>query len=856
MRKFNFYYIVALVGAMVLSMSSCTKDLEDDIDALRKDVEANKSAITALDNAIKAGKLITAVTQKSDNSGWDITFSDNSKITVNNGAKGDKGDQGAQGGQGEQGLPGIAGPAGSTGAAGKDGYAPKVDIIDGYWCVKTSEAGAYEPIKDADGNKIAASKKIEFVGGVLKVDGIAVCTIPTIVLDESNGVAHVSVWNEDKKKFDTFDVLLDGALNGVNSMIRSLIMPIQNLGVSVVNGIAKTTFVDGPFANLVTKGEVLKTGGVLPVIVNPTNAVITKEQITIENAKGEVLPLTIKSVTKGFDGDFQTRAAVQNGLWTIELEAPSAEIANETYENYAIKVAKDNQEAVYSSYDYEIEVGDATTVSLSNTTFGRIIGQEIFFAGATETVLQGSNEKLYQVLKSDIYKSKISFKTQADKDKYEQYITITENSIKVADTNPAHHALNGKSVQFIYTVVDYNGQCKGYDVTTGKYTAANDVVVTITFNSTIVKSEYTLAPIAHTLTDVTTDRSKLTSLDPVFDQLGSAELVLWRENSRNYKVVISKDGATPQVLQNNEIVGVIVDRDGNTVTGGGSYASHIKFTFDETKAIAGDYTATFSYTDQRTTAQVFTVKVPLKVTNPTINLKAMRVAAHFTVNNAVIYGERIGNIGTTQAPKPVAQHQLDATFDLTTLYNNMTSNMLSFDFTPIQATFPVVNGNNVMTIVGTDMYKDYSVAVTYNYFGNPANSEVLDNIIVTSKSEVKEGSAAIAATKKLEVTNGDASTVKLNGIVEVKDVYAYVMAAFTNTSADPRIAAINVRVKATDPNAGLLEAPRLETDGDWTIQSKLNHATITADTKVTLEIIMTDLYGQETIKEVQVTVKK
>lgn len=847
MRKFNFYYIVALVGAMVLSISSCTKDLEDDVDALRKEVEANKSAIAALDNAIKSGKLITAVTAKSDGTGWEITFSDNQKILVNHGAKGDQGDQGIQG------LPGIAGPAGPAGEAG---FAPEIDIIDGFWVRKISKDGNFEPITDTEGNKIAASKKVEFVGGLLKVDGVAICTIPAIVLDKVNGVAHVSVWNEKSNKFDEFDVLLSDALNGVNSMIRSLVMPIQNLQVNVTTGIAATTFIDGPFAGEVTKGEILKTGGELPVIVNPTNGIILLDQISIENAKGESLPLTIESVSKGFNKEFQTRAAGTNGLWTVTLKSPSAEIINKTYSNYAIKVAKDNQEAVYSSYDYQIKVGKAKTLftSVGPYTFGRIIGKEISFAGATESVQFGSDESLFEFSQEeDVYLSAISFKNATDKAKYEQYFEITSTSVKVKDTNAAHIALNNKSIDFIYTAVDYNGECLGYDKTTGKYNAAKDVVVRITFNSTIVKEEYDLPAVNHTLTDVPADRFKLTSLDPVYDALGGAETVLWRENASNFTVVIVDEQGV--VMADSKMRGVIVDREGRTVTSGTQFPSHIKLIFNELQALPGEYVATFSYDDARPTAQKFTVKVPITVENPVVNTTIIkRVAAHFANDVASVYGERNFTLGTNQL---IAQNVLNATFDLTTLYNNMTADKLTFVFEAINGSKPTVTNANIMTIKGTEMYKPYAVTVKYNHFGNSRNSVELDNIIVTPKSEITEGAVSLlTATTKFEVINGDTnSAVKLSTKIKVTDSYDYTV-VFLNTNRDPRVANILVRVKADDPNAGLLQAPVLGTDGDWTISPKANQAGISANTQVAIEIVITDLYGQEKVHTTNVTVKK
>ncbi len=81
------------------------KDYSEDIDQLKADVAANKLAISALQTAINAGKLVTNVT--ANTAGYLITFSDNTTIQVNHGAAGATGATGA---------PGATGTPGATGA--------------------------------------------------------------------------------------------------------------------------------------------------------------------------------------------------------------------------------------------------------------------------------------------------------------------------------------------------------------------------------------------------------------------------------------------------------------------------------------------------------------------------------------------------------------------------------------------------------------------------------------------------------------------------------------------------------------------------------------------------------------------
>ena len=130
---------VAAVLVAFSSVSSC-KDYDDDINSLNDRLTAVEGDINDLQDAIKAGKLITSVTPfTTGDGGWTITFSDNSKIDVKNGAKGDKGDTGAQGDKGDkgdtgatgaQGDKGDKGDTGATGAQGEKGEKGDDGILD------------------------------------------------------------------------------------------------------------------------------------------------------------------------------------------------------------------------------------------------------------------------------------------------------------------------------------------------------------------------------------------------------------------------------------------------------------------------------------------------------------------------------------------------------------------------------------------------------------------------------------------------------------------------------------------------------------------------------------------------------
>ena len=117
-------------SAMILAalacpvFTSCYDDtyLNDRLDKVEQDIETIKGSLAALDNAAQAGLSIKDYTQVEG--GYELTFSNDEKITIYNGAKGDKGDDGNQGPQGEPGAagsPGSQGPQGDKGETGPQG---------------------------------------------------------------------------------------------------------------------------------------------------------------------------------------------------------------------------------------------------------------------------------------------------------------------------------------------------------------------------------------------------------------------------------------------------------------------------------------------------------------------------------------------------------------------------------------------------------------------------------------------------------------------------------------------------------------------------------------------------------------
>lgn len=73
---------------MLITLFSCSRinEIEDRLDVVEQEVKTFKEAVKALESAYNDGKIITNV--GSIDSGFRISFSDNSSIDINNGKDG------------------------------------------------------------------------------------------------------------------------------------------------------------------------------------------------------------------------------------------------------------------------------------------------------------------------------------------------------------------------------------------------------------------------------------------------------------------------------------------------------------------------------------------------------------------------------------------------------------------------------------------------------------------------------------------------------------------------------------------------------------------------------------------------
>ncbi len=143
-RKFNFpknflkwgLVLIFAVGFVV----SC-KDYDDDIDNLQSQIDANKSAIQALQALAQSGKYIQSIKANSTGTGIIVTDSNGTSYEISNGTNGKDGKDGAKGDTGAKGDKGDKGDTGAAGATGASGAAAVVTIQDGIWYINGVSTG-------------------------------------------------------------------------------------------------------------------------------------------------------------------------------------------------------------------------------------------------------------------------------------------------------------------------------------------------------------------------------------------------------------------------------------------------------------------------------------------------------------------------------------------------------------------------------------------------------------------------------------------------------------------------------------------------------------------------------------------
>lgn len=822
MRKFKFYHFIAIASAMVLSVSSCTKDLEDDVDQLKKEVAENKSAIAALDQAIKAGKLITKVETVA--TGFLITFSDGNTITVTNGTNGTNGTPGLPGSNGDDGAPGL------PGAPGAPGFAPIIGIdAENYWTVVDTEGGTPKRIL-ADGKPIKAvgTANVEVKDGYLWIDGVktALGGLPTVVINDGNGTAMITMYENGVAK--VFTVLLANKAAGLTAISTPFAGEYE---FSVDSTLVANSFVGGVFQGILAKGQVLLRGE-LQVVVSPANTDISNAVITLIDSKGNALNVNAKATPAT---SLTTRAASPSGVWTIsftEKESSIVGLSNKTAVEYlAVKIGN-----IQSGFDYKLKKGEALGgLTLPQTKTASIAaGKTLYFANYIDEKGVAANSSFDNIDPTLIYKSEI--KLAEGQEALVPFITIDQiaRTVSSKNTNEAIAALTAKKVVFVYTIVDMAGASTSYPL--GVYDAKGAAEYTITYHNSNVLDVYPLTAVDYELN--LTKKTIVYDLKELFGKLGTTETNTWRSVASNFTTT-AYDAKDVKVTD-DAITFKYLKADGITEATGGSDIQNIEMTFDPSKAL-GNYKLEFTYTDSRGITP-FTATINVTVKNPTNLLQ----------KTALFNGQKLTVYGTNQVT--IA----DNVFDLSTAYTfNDANTVLTFSTTAIGAEINSDKNFEIKTLAKEDT--EYAVNVKAVYFGNDKNFTE-DVILVSPQSAIEHGKV----TQKTTGTGTSAKVVpfelEYNKAAQTKGVALSTIFTFTDAmkanivvfgaktvTVDPRIS-ISVEIDPTNANAKLLKVADITDSKDQEILINYSESAIPSSSfSVPVIITLTDKYGKKLI---------
>ena len=874
-RKFTFFGICVLICTLMISLGSCQKDYSEDIDDLQEQIDQIKADVAALNTAIAQGKIITQVS--SVTGGYQITFSDNSTITLNHGQNGADGDDGA---------------------TGANGFTPIIGVdADGYWTVITSQGGTATRIKDVNGNDVKAVLNDEFgvtANGMLTIGGTETAVqIPVIVYNEATEELQITIKNEDGD-FVTYNIPISENAFKATDLV-SVLSPIGEtksiIGYGKVGAtnasVHATLGTEGLAFAGVTLNQQLRTGGVMPVILNPAN--VNTDDFTFEVIKqdGSLFKLQPSSITEGYDGAFAQHAAgSSNGLYTLHFTPTLADMLTVpgVTNQLAVRAVKGDREVI-SGYQYTVNVTpDITTAFAVKSAETVLLGRHTMYVpiGTSANVLSRYDRTnvapVRTLATTDFFKSAVENDPASVNTDVQDFVTISGTTVSTAQpTIETVSNLNDKKLSYFLKTFDWTGVYEKTPIDVIYYAELNTDIADISLGT-------------HTLSTTATTKSAM--LTPMFSALqAEGKTELWRSQANNVKLEIYKNSVAVANLLTPATAGISYQfKDAADAAVAGADATltaladvqairKVEFTINPAVAIPGDYIVVLTFDDRRTYAQgvEFTVEMPLTIVNPTI--AALATATEKKAN--LFDGQKLSVYGTAPAA-PVQGNSANWYYVINEAYKNLSLvaapaapgigvNNWAFVY---DATTPLVpsamlSGTNdgtfdfgsVLTANTTTArpYTEYPVKLYYYYFGNVNNKELLETITVEARSEVKDGSSEVlvpaASTglpSTLQVTNGDLVTVRnFKPYFMAKDYLGVDLDVFG--TRDARISTVAYTVPAAQ--AHLISI--LPNGNDWDIKATNNVAVLpTAYVDIPVTLTITDVLDVETEYTINVRVVK
>ena len=600
-----------LFGALMVSSTgtfvSC-KDYDEDIDRIDKELVDIKSALSALQAKVDAGKYVTNVVKNGD--GITVTWSDNSTSTIET-IKGDKGEDGKNGtvvtiidgywafdgvkseypAKGDKGDKGDQGEPGDAAAAGHDAKISE----NGYWMVWDAEKAAYVETEYIAGGAVAAQVK----GGW------------NITVKDENGDEQ-TIFIPSSATMGYMDVL-----NGANPM-RALY------------GINEKDVEYGPAKKTLKKGLYTTLDRDLQVVVNPQGTDASAYSFSLMNSANVDTELPFKEAVPF--KDVLTRATSENAVWVLPHDFVRYEnIDDARTKNYLLFKANDgakhalsltatlNETTIKTPYDLsaqlkkigEVYVGlkslENCAVNVDYTPIVSYISPSVDAAAVYDywiTLEQSAkNLKNAQLYGVEIDKEGHSFKFTRETG-VNNFIEFVYNYILMDGT-----IVQGDKDAPHFLAYQREEMANAHEITLERLYTPMDATVILDANKNYTNN-YVLTTKAYDLTTLLSDMSDV-------------EKAVWKSAiaSHSYKMDLigGEDGAEWNTWwENNNTLACtpVFDVKKNTVTFSFYVNADLYYNYKLNKA----YQLTVTVNDEDTKTPVASIILPFEFTQPTLDI--------------------------------------------------------------------------------------------------------------------------------------------------------------------------------------------------------------------------------------------
>ena len=459
----------ALMATSTGTFVSC-KDYDDDIDRIDNTLNDLKSQIATLQKLVGEGNWVTGIT--SIENGFTITMSNGqtSTITGINGKDGVDGKNGTEWTIGEDGFwymdgektdhyalgtKGEDGKPGTNGTNGVTAPAPKINA-DGFWVVYEWDTANNQFVEKV--TEVSAQGTSAYV---VEKDGVYILHIA----DETGAFQDVTL----PATSDSF----------VAQALKDAVIVMFETATWEPNTTAaayKTLLKEFPAIADIKKGDLVKQGGNLPVIISPSSVDLAKGfSFSLQTLKGETPDIAISNPTKGLpaniaeddNNSIETRSADANAcFWTLKVEPALNE--NKTdyvdtdnkWASLVIENAKGSVVKTAFAYKVEADSKDENDVTVNEYSDENPIAATAEYAGSIDLFAEDANENTPIKLANEYIGYYIIKATDALQ--VEKYGLEIEGSILKIGNMPAD--VTSISVNLEVTALGLNGTAKTFKV--------------------------------------------------------------------------------------------------------------------------------------------------------------------------------------------------------------------------------------------------------------------------------------------------------------------------------------------------------------------------------------------------------